>query len=241
MVRGIVLSAAAALIASSTAASAAVIDFNGFAEGDVLGDDTVLAPGIVADIRAIGGEELAVVFDTNPPSASTINDPDLASPFQNVDAPNDPFVDFGNALIVQERNVPNDPTIDGPDDEGRRNTTELLFDFETALNIAYVDLLDVEELTKIFINGETIAAAEGKVDNHGRRRTDPNTGALSGGSQNQFVRVVLNAMNVTQLRIDFGGSGAVGQFQATVVPLPATAPLLIAALGGAALLRRRLR
>lgn len=212
-----------ALFSLSTGSLASTIDFstnNGvlIEEGDsVLNFD--FGSGVSGNLATIGGINLAWVYDTN---GNTGADPDLKGPFEDVDNAG-VFSDFGNALIIQENS-----TVPADDNAGGGTMT---FSFDVPIFIGFVDLLDIEELTSIFING--VLAASGQTDNAGL----PNDGP------NQFKRLALNIPNVSVMAIEFGGSGAIGQFSVSApVPIPPALPLFasaLAALGLAGWRRRR--
>lgn len=226
------LVAATALLAVSTfsAKATTVVDFstnNGVLlnSGDII-DDFNFGGGIVGDVTATGGILEAVIFDAAKPTGG---DYDLADPFEDVDNPGT-FESFGKALIVQE-NAGN-PIVA---DDAVGGT--LSFAFDNLITLVDIALLDVEEGTIVSLfdaAGGLLATQTGGVDNSGFRNA-----ALTRGTQNQFIRFDFNVTGVKRLLVDFNGSGAVGEFRAAVVPLPAPILLLLSGVAGLALIGRR--
>jgi len=229
--------AAVGLMAAGTA-EAALFDFSKLKESNENGGSDpndinnqngpfeFTAFGVTVTVTASGGSDFVGVLDTTAGSAGTENDPDLTSPFDDVDDGDD-VVDtaFGNALIVQESGS------GVPDDNARGGT--LSFSFSRAMSFDYVDLLDIEETTtiKLFDAGDAeLASLSGEVVNNGL----PNNGP------NQWKRFDFDTGGVFKMTVDFGGSGAVGQFAAAVA-LPPAALALAFGLGGLGYAARRQR
>lgn len=205
---------------------AATVDFSGFSAGDILRGTTDLGNGIIANVNAAGGApNIAAIFDTNNPTGGDV---DLASPFVN-SVTGEVRDDFNNALIVQENN--NTPIV--PDDRGAGGI--LNFQFASLFRFGTVSLLDVREASfvDIFLNGT---------------RTERRfiTAALQSDTSdfvtpNQFTTVDFGGAVGDRLRVTFSASGALGEFEASPVPLPAGLPLLIGGIGALAWLKRRKR
>ncbi|WP_299040989.1 VPLPA-CTERM sorting domain-containing protein [uncultured Tateyamaria sp.] len=205
------------------AASATTINFNNFDEGEVLGSDTVLSPGVTADITAIGGIAETVVFDTAPGTVSTGNDPDLTSPFTNAEDSSDRRA-FGNALIIQENRT------GGPDDAVGGS---LIFSFQSLWSFASVFLLDSETGTSATLFNGGVEVASFTLDSTNESETGGNP------NNNEFTLLGFGGAIGDMLRIDFVASGAIGEFEINAVPLPAGFFLMIAGLGAFGWLRRR--
>ncbi|WP_299614086.1 VPLPA-CTERM sorting domain-containing protein [uncultured Tateyamaria sp.] len=218
-----ILTAALFCVGLGSAATAATINFSDFDEGDILGLDADLGGGVIADIAAIGGVAEAVVFDTDRGTVSTGNDPDLTSPFTNAEDSNDRRA-FGNALIVQEN------ATGGPDDVVGGS---LIFSFDSLWSFASVFLLDAEVGTSATLFNGTDEVASFTLDRTNESETGGNP------NNNEFTLLGFADAVGDTLRIDFAGSGALGEFEVSAVPLPAGFPLLIAGLGAFAWMRRR--
>lgn len=217
-----VMSAAAITVASS--ASATTVDFGGFAEGDELGLNTDLGGGIIADISAVGGIDKAVVFDTTPGTTSTTNDPDLQSDFTNAQDDSQSR-SFGKALIIQENET------GGPDDDARGGT--LTFSFQELISLSSVSLLDtaVGTTATLFLDGSEVLSFILDSNNESDTGNSPDN--------NEFTFLDFGGAKGNKLAIGFADSGAIGEFDASVVPVPAGLPLLLGSLGAFAYLNRR--
>ncbi|WP_299549464.1 VPLPA-CTERM sorting domain-containing protein [uncultured Tateyamaria sp.] len=207
----------------ASAASAVTINFYDFDEGDVLGIGTDLGDGVLADVTAIGGIAQAVVFDTARGTVSTGNDPDLTSPFTNAEDSSDRR-GFGNALIVQEN------ATGGPDDVVGGS---LIFNFDALWSFASLFLLDAEVGTSatLFNGSDEVMSFTLNSGNESETGSNPRN--------NEFTLLGFAGAVGDTLRIDFAGSGALGEFEVSAVPLPAGLSLLLAGLGALVLVRRR--
>lgn len=217
------LTAALLCVGLGSAAAATTINFNNFDEGDVLGLNTDLGGGVMADVTAIGGIGEAHVFDTSRRTVSTQNDPDLTSPFTNAEDSTDRRR-FGNALIVQEN------ATGGPDDVVGGT---LIFNFGSLWNFASVFLLDAEVGTMATLFNGTDEVRSFTLDRTNESETGNNR------RNNEFTLLGFAGAVGDRLQIDFAGSGAIGEFEISAVPLPAGLPLLLAGLGAFVWVRRR--
>ncbi len=198
--------------------SAETVDFAEFADGDLVSgptteDISILGDTVTADITGIGGTNLVYALDTD----IAANDPDLKSPFVNIDDANDSR-NFGTALIVQESGSPI------PDDNVG-GTIEFVFSEE--VRVGDIFILDAEEEVTVFADGIEVATSSSNGASDG-----PNGGA-------NFFRILdLGMTDVTTLTVVFDGSGALGALEITPVPLPASLGFLLLGLGGLGAMRR---
>lgn len=214
---------ASALMLGGGAASAnTIVDFSqnfglSLSEGDVL-TTFDFGGGLTGTIttsdlgsRATGE---AMIFNTESPSISVGNDPDLAGPFQDVNNLSQ-FQEFGNALILQEDNSSRSRHNQGPDDAA--NGGAITFTFDTVVALTAIFILDGND------NGPTGASV----------LLDGSLFAQDlGGGDNQFERIdFAQGTLVNSFTVDFSGSGAIGRFGAAVVPVPAAFPLMLTGLG----------
>lgn len=227
------MTAAVAAIVIGGGAQATTVDFSDLAANTALGIFD-FGDGITGIVTADGtraiSPDVAVVFDTD---ATDTADADLESPFTL--AGDDTVTrSFGNAIIIQE----NPADADGnfiADDVGGGGTIE--FAFNNIISLFEVSLLDARlGSTVTLFNGADEFALTTTVSADTTDAEVPNLFTVldfGGALGNRFV-------------VDFnGGSGAVGEFTATLapapapVPLPASALLLIAGLGGLGAMKRR--
>lgn len=228
--RNVVFAAVGAATMSFAGVSyAATVDFNDFAEGAVLGAGADLGNGIIADVTAIGGTDEAVVLSTAIGAIGSGNDPDLTSPFEN--SVTGEKRGFGNALIVQEDQTTQRNPTTGPDDNGAGGT--LRFDFATDVILDRIFLLDVAEGTRVIarLNGDRVFRQV--IDDTNESDTGNNA------NNNEFSMFDLNGVVADRLIVRFSDSGAIGEFEATAVPLPATLSLLAFGLLGSGYVARR--
>jgi len=213
---------AALFLVMPVAGTATTVDFSenfggSLSAGDVLTDfdfgEGLTGAVTTSDLGSYATGD-AVIFDTIGPNAGTANDPDLAGPFENVADSSDER-EFGNALILQERRESD------PDDA--RNGGAITFTFDTLIHLTSLSILDGNDNSptggSLFLDGILFATN-------------------LGGGDNQFQTTVLDVF-VTSFTVDFAGSGAIGEFTAAAVPLPSGILLLLGALGGLGVVRRR--
>ncbi len=225
--------AGAALLLSSTAASAATVDFgtnldtaNNAASATTHGELVTsfdFGNGLTGRIevfnRLANGPGEARIFDTN---ATNTFDDDLEGDMANVANAND-VRNFGKSLIIQERAG----VASGiPDDEVGGGVVTFIFD--QAINLLSLQYLDGEKGAEVR-TGSTVLGGFGN--------------GVSG--DHMFVDIdfsrSLDAQGITTFSVQYNGSGAIGGFQAELaaVPVPASLPLLLAGFGALTFARRK--
>lgn len=231
--------AASVIALCGTAASAATINFDTNGGVALNNGDQLTTFDFGGGVRGFltvtnnaipesGSDEVAEarIFDTltgftiDVPPPQETQDSDLIGPFTNVANTADQR-DFDNALIIQE-NVDDRGGI--PDDEADGGS--ITFTFENAIDLISIIFLDGEEGFQVNSGGSSL-------------------GSLGPGNSGdrQFAEVMFgaNATNISEFTVNFGGSGAIGSFDANLsaVPVPAALPMLLLGLGGLGALRRR--
>lgn len=233
----------------ASVARAGVLDFGGFAHGQIMTNQLQASQGVtISAVNPNRAFDIAAIFNTQ--FGGSTPDPDLLGPAWgggNLAAAN---TVLGNALILSGTSAQSVPGIlTNPDDEGNRPAGSLILDFATLQTSIGFDLIDVESITaedgaiEFWLGGvmldsvafdEFVTAGQffdptvSYGDNSANRIQPIGIGdldAMTRGSANGFDRVVFN----------LGGSGAIDTI--TFVPEPATMTLI--ALGGIALIRRR--
>lgn len=214
--RNLVLATLVASVGFVGTSSAATLDFEEFAHGDVI-TSLDLGGGVSASVTANGrsgsSPDEAWIFDT---SLQNTNDPDLEGPFTDDGVNYDIYA--GRALIIQEHNG-------APDDDG--NGGWIQFTFTQAINFLGFDFLDDETVLASDNNGNSVSVGQ------------PTGSAFD----NYFTASgLLDWTNVTQLTFNFGrNSGAIDnlRYEIAPVPLPASLALLLAAMGALGFAGRR--
>ncbi|MEL7343865.1 MAG: VPLPA-CTERM sorting domain-containing protein [Pseudomonadota bacterium] len=203
--------AVAATIAVAGAANATVLDFSDITPTGVSSSpQTYVSNGVTFDVTSDTGN--VGVYDTTVAG----EDPDLTSPFVDADGLL-PATGFGNAIVANENNSTPDDQAGGAD---------LFFEFVSPILLSYIDILDAEEGAEIFVNGSSVGSA-----------MTPGTGQPD--TVNYFDRVSFADTLVSNIRVVFSGSGAVGEIGLAPIPVPAALPLLIGGLGALGVARRR--
>lgn len=221
----------AVTMAAASSAHAITVDFSAphFTAGAVPTDFTI--GGVTLGFEATDSRTNEIrILDTTSSSSTTGtgNDPDLAGPFDDAnDADLVTDRSFGNALIIQEGG-----TSTLIDDEGQGGS--MIISFSAPVTLGEVAMLDIDSATNVFINGSDTAIATGQTLLHG----------LPGDGPNQWYGFDLNISNVSELKLQFQGSGALGEFSFTAddvsaVPLPAGFPLLLGGAAALAMVKRR--
>ena len=219
-IKGIILS----LLVAVPAAQAAVLTFDepGFVHGTVIDNEYEPLVTISANNTG-GGAHLAVAFDS---SLSNTLDGDLEAPFfqTQADLTNglNPF-NPGNILIIQENNSGcGDGICDTPDDEGSRPAGKITFAFTQAIELLSLDFFDIE-------TAEDGSKLTNRIDVWDFDTNVATTVAYTPdtGGDNLWAQVLFDStthpelLNIGQIDVYFGGSGALDNLTYSVVPVPA--------------------
>jgi len=211
-------------------ASAAVLDFEGFAAGQIIDDE--YAPDIsISAINLSHGPDVALIFDTmdmNPAGG----DYDLVGPFDSINPSLANNYNPGNVLIIQERNDCNFTAgfCATPDDEGSRPGGEFEFLFSSDITLETIDFFDIEKIEDSGNPNSEIHLFDSS-DNEILPGTFfvPSTAGDNMWNQLSFASTV----GVRRIVIELNGSGAIDNLtyqNEHVVPVPAAAWLFGSAL-----------
>jgi len=211
-------------------AQAVTLDFDTDAAGNpiVAGqiiDDEYAGFGVDVSISTLnfgGGPDLGVAFDSNSPTGG---DGDLATPGYGLNNNKN----LGNLLIVQENggDFNNDGFLDvaPSDDEAGGGRIDMIFTVDQLF--AELDIIDIEEAggaVRLLKDGAVVA-----------------TQALLPVGDNGYQLRAFNNILFDQIRVDFAGSGGIGEVRTVAVPEPSTWFLLSTALFGVMLATQRKR
>jgi len=247
---------ALALAGPAVAADVEVLDLSGFSHGDIASVQSINGVTIAAD-NFHNNLDLAVVFDT---TARNTADRDLegvnASGQGSWDGGNlaGSAVNVGNVIIIQEQNrnteiINNGTAVNIADDEGRRPAGELVFGFAEAITSFGFDLIDVEG-TAEFTQGSgffatftdlttTVSVAFRDLINPSSAFYD-RTVEFGDNSANRIQPITAEQLGLesfSEVTINLGGSGAVGNINYTPDAGPPTAvPTPSAAIAGMGLM-----
>lgn len=231
-----VLSAALLVGFAAQGAQASILDLNSqvLANGAIITNQfagvTISGVGNGAGDTA-SGNNFAINFNTNQPGPGGSGDPDLGAPF---DDPTTGVVEAfrpGNILVVAEGGC-NGVTC-RQDDNGSGGSITINFGRLVQFNSFSVFDFGTNELSvQLFdLGGALIGTIVGPTIN-----TDVGDGANVRLFTNIFVnRTIASAI------FTFGGSGGIGNFNISEVPVPAALPLLLSGLAGLGFAARRRR
>ncbi len=226
-------------------AGAAVLDFEGFAAGQII-DNEYDGVTISAVTNLAASPDVAIIFDTD----NIVNgiDADLGAPFITKVPPVLPqpdevikfqveaYQDFypGNVLILQENEPCNQDFCDVPDDAAAGGM--FTFEWDSPVNLESIDFFDIESNEAgAPIEAWRIAMYDDSGEELAGNWLVPDT-----GGDNTWARLMLDATNVSRLEITLAGSGAIDNITFTRVPLPGVAWLFFPGLAMLGLkLRRR--
>ncbi len=252
------LSAAAlaiAVIGPASAGDVEVLDLSGFSHADIANGRSV--NGVTVGAESFHNDlDLAVVFDT---TARYTADRDLegidANGQGSWDGGNlaDSRTNVGNVLIIQEQNrntqiINNGTAVNIADDEGRRPAGNLFFSFDDAITSFGFDLIDVEG-TSEFTQGSgffaTFTDLTTTVSVAFRDLIDPNssfydsTVEFGDNSANRIQPITAEQLGLesfSEVTINLGGSGAVGNINFEAEAAPTAVPTPSAAIAGLGLM-----
>lgn len=216
------------LLLASGWAHATVLDFENFSAGTIMDTEYAALGVTIAAVNLGGGPDLAVVFDSRNPTGG---DGDLGAPFSN---PVLGSASPGNLLIIQENDNCDAFTCTTPDDEGSRPAGQLIIGFEEGVFLESIDFFDVEGV-------ESHAGSSIELYDDENVLIPSSFFVPDTGGDNMWSQVFFGVSQVKTIVINMGGSGAIDNivFQPRVVPVPAALPLLLTALAGLGVFRRR--
>ena len=244
------ISLLAGAIAVAVAGTAGALSFDSLAHGEIaheLDGVTITAENFNRNFH------YAVGFDTR---ENGTRDPDLEA------AGSDPFWSGGNIthealnviLVIQENSYGcGDGVCNLPDDEGRRDAGNLIFDFDVVLIAFGFDVVDVEDAmaengrVSFFVGNQPLAEVE-FMDfvTEGSGFYDPyiEYGNNTANRISPITAMDLEIESFDRVIITMGGSGGIDNvvfeaFPVTNVPEPTTAILIVLGLLVASVSRRR--
>jgi len=233
------------------------LDFENLSHGDVVRNQFA-SSGVTISVSNPNESndmfDLGVIFDADPLAYPGISDDDLQGPTWATGNLSLNTV-LGKTLIIQE-NQSNRPLgsdfqtdssgqvvkITDPfkvDDEGKKPAGSIFFDFDAPISNFGFDLVDVEQgsadlaVVRFFSDsGSTISL----LDLDFNTLMAMNNGLLGNNSINRIAPIDLTGLgDIRRAEIKLGGSGALDNINANVIPEPGTALLLGSGLAGLAL------
>lgn len=223
--------AAVAAISLAAQANASVVDLNSgaFANGEIL---TNQIAGLTVSATSTGGgsaNDFAFIFDTE----NAIGDGDLAAPFDDPSTPVDEGFRPGNVLAIGETCNAGAGTCD-VDDNGPGGVIN--FDFASDVIFNSISLFD-------FVTDELTIDLFDMDDNLVFSITGPTQNNDTGNAvdDNLFSTLDLGGAVFRSAVFTFDGSGTIGNFDITAVPVPGALPLFFSGVAGLAFARRQRR
>ncbi|WP_413693208.1 PEP-CTERM sorting domain-containing protein [Psychromonas sp. KJ10-2] len=220
-------------------ASATTITFDDLDNGTRVDDEYLSTYGVTFDGVNVDRNKsnLAVVFDS---TLDNTADPDLESPFTNVNNPSLGVSNPGNILIIHENPKSCDAfTCSNPDDEGSRPAGYFTIDFSESVILKSIDFFDVEYTETNTNTAIHLYDVNGLELNIGEFFT-PST-----GGDNTWDRLYFDVADVSSIEINLYGSGAISNIDFTAsttsVPEPTTLAVFAMGLMGLVGIRRQQR
>ncbi|MEM9809739.1 MAG: hypothetical protein AAF788_00785 [Pseudomonadota bacterium] len=215
----------ACLALSTGAAQAALISFEEYSAGDIVGD--MVIDGVTVSVTGASNDGYgAMIYDSRTPSQA---DPDLGGPFTDVRGGDD--IAPGNIVVLSE-----DGNSSNVDDASSGGFMEFVFDVPIVFEsfIAF----DMNKVGQISLELFDDNGSLGSVSNQ------------FAGANNSYEFIEFFASNVTRAVFDFNKGGAIGEiaFQApsfvsadTIRETPLPTAGLLFTVGAALVLRRKRR
>ena len=237
--KSLILAGLSAIFVSG-AAHASVLDLNGvsFGNGEILADQF---DGVSFKAKTIGGgksNNFAIIIDTDVDTSNngtSNDDPDLMAPF--TDPTTGEVLSPGNVIALAENGCGNG--FCNPDDNAQGGTLEIEFDRDVVLSDLAIFDFKLEELTiQLFDSlGDLVSTVVVPVVNNDTGN-NPNNNLFSRVSflDDQGIGATFRRAVFT-----FDGSGAIGDFNISEVPVPAALPLLLSGIAGLSFASRRRR
>jgi len=229
MIRSLLIAATCSLTFTFSA-GATVLDLSShsFENGEKL---TNQISGLTVSAIANGGgrtNDFAIIFDTE----NAIGDGDLAAAFDDPSTPFNEATRPGNILAIGET-CGRGNTCE-VDDNATGGVINLTFDRDVVFNSLSLFDLRTNELT---------ITLRDAMDNIVFAITGPNfnTDTNNNRNNNLFTTLSFDGITFRTAEFLFSGSGAIGNFDISEVPLPGALPLFFAGLAGMMFARRQRR
>ena len=212
----------AGILFAASAANASIVDLNDpeLEDGEILFDQI---DGLT--VTATGGAGEAVIIDTE----DATDDPDLQDPFDDPDTVGDENFNPGNVLAVAESGC--GMGFCNPDDNAGGGT--IFFDFDRDVVFNSLDVFDLAaEQLRIILTLDGMVVFDMMVPSF-------NTDTGNNPNNNLFTTVNFGGIRFDAAEFIFSGSGAIGNFDISEVPLPAGFILMMTGVAGFSFARRR--